>query len=88
VEPDVQAVNDEGQPIEDIPTYSEKDLDAFKSTVLANAAMAHMQLKNWGYARSDSKRALNFNAKNIKAWYRIAKANQVRNGFAFILCRD
>ncbi len=39
--------------------------------------MAHMQLKNWGYVRDDSKRALAFNDKNIKAWYRLAKAHQM-----------
>ena len=39
--------------------------------------MAHMQLKNWGFVRDDSKRSLNFNDKNIKAWYRLAKAHQM-----------
>ncbi len=63
--------------MEDIPCYSEEELDGFKSTVLANAAMAHLQLKNWGYVRDDSKRALSFDDKNIKAWYRLAKAHQM-----------
>ncbi len=63
--------------MDDIPLYSENELNAFKSTVLANAAMAHMQIKNWGYVRDDSARALKFNSKNIKAWYRLAKAHQM-----------
>eukprot|EP00559_Dactyliosolen_fragilissimus_P007802 CAMPEP_0184863548 /NCGR_PEP_ID=MMETSP0580-20130426/11560_1 /TAXON_ID=1118495 /ORGANISM="Dactyliosolen fragilissimus" /LENGTH=545 /DNA_ID=CAMNT_0027361941 /DNA_START=25 /DNA_END=1659 /DNA_ORIENTATION=+ len=64
-------------PDDDIPSYTEKQLDDFKSTVCANAAMSHMQLKNWGYVRDDSKKALTFNDQSIKAWYRLAKAHQM-----------
>ena len=71
------SVDSEGQLLEDVPIYSEEELDAFKSTVLANAAMAHMQIKNWGYVRDFSNRSLKFNAKNIKSWYRLAKAHQM-----------
>lgn len=60
----------------DDPIYTEQELDELKSTLLSNASMAHMQLKNWGYVRDDSKRALAFNDKNVKAWYRLAKAHQ------------
>ncbi len=70
-------MNDEGIPFEDIPVYSEKELDELKSTILSNAAMAHMQLKNWGHVRDDSKKSLKFNDKNVKAWYRLAKAQQM-----------
>ena len=35
-------------------TYTEQELDEIKSTLCANAAMAHMQLKNWGHVRDDS----------------------------------
>lgn len=75
--PDVASVDDKGIPLDDIPCYSEKELNELKSTLSANAAMAHMQLKNWGHVRNDSKRALTFNDKNIKAWYRLAKAHQM-----------
>ena len=51
---------------------------AFVSTVTANRAMAHMQLKNWGYVISDCKLALSFNASNIKAIFRLSKAHQAR----------
>lgn len=77
VTPDVPSVTSDGKPLEDIPVYTEHELDLYKSTVLANAAMAHMQIKNWGYVRDDSKRALAFNPKNVKAWYRLAKAHQM-----------
>lgn len=77
VTPDQPSVDGDGQILEDIPTYSKDELDLFKSTVLANAAMAHMQIKNWGYVRDDSGRALKYNPKNIKAWYRLAKAHQM-----------
>lgn len=77
VVPDEPTVDSEGKIMEDIPNYSEKELDAFKSTILANAAMAHMQLKNWGHVRDDSTKSLKFNDKNVKAWYRLAKAHQM-----------
>ncbi len=77
VQADTPAVNGEGEILEDIPVYTEKELDEFKSTVLANAAMAHMQIKNWGYVRDDCKRSLAFNDQNIKACYRLAKAHQM-----------
>lgn len=38
------------------PTYTEQELDEMKSTICANAAMAHMQLKNWGFVREQSKK--------------------------------
>ena len=38
------------------PTYTESELNEFKSTVCANAAMAHMNLKNWGFVRDQSKK--------------------------------
>jgi len=77
VVPNVPGVDDEGNPLDDLPAYTEDELDQFKSTVLANAAMAHMQINNWGFVRDDSSKALKFNSKNIKAWYRLAKAHQM-----------
>lgn len=70
-------IDGEGNILEDIPILNQEELDDFKSTVLANAAMAHMQLKNWGLVRDDSIRALKYNSKNIKALYRLAKAYQM-----------
>jgi tetratricopeptide (TPR) repeat protein len=58
-------------------TYTEQELDDVKSTLYANAAMAHMQLKNWGHVRDDSTKALAFNQNNVKAWYRLAKAHDM-----------
>lgn len=40
----------------DDPTYTEKELDAMKATICSNAALAHLQLKNWGHVRDDSKK--------------------------------
>jgi tetratricopeptide (TPR) repeat protein len=77
VMPDTPAVDGDGVIMEDLPIFTEDELNEFKSTVLSNAAMAHMQLKNWGYVRNDSNKALKFNAKNVKAWYRLAKAHQM-----------
>lgn len=41
---------------DDAPEYTEKELDEFKSTLLSNAALAHLNLKNWGHVRDDSKK--------------------------------
>lgn len=68
---------DDAVEAENGPFYTEQELDEMKSTLCANAAMAHMQLKNWGHVRDDSMKALNFNEKNVKAWYRLAKAHQM-----------
>ena len=38
------------------PTYTETELNELKSTICANAAMAHMNLKNWGFVRDQSKK--------------------------------
>lgn len=62
---------------DDAPEYSEKELDEMKSTLLSNAALAHLQLRNWGFVRDDSKKALTFNEANVKAWFRLAKAHQM-----------
>lgn len=75
--PGEPTVDSEGHVLEDVPILSKEELEEFKSTVLANAAMAHMQLKNWGFARDDSIRALKYNERNIKALYRLAKAHQM-----------
>jgi len=40
----------------DDETYTEQELDELKSTLSANAALSHLQLKNWGYVRDDSKK--------------------------------
>lgn len=58
-------------------TFTEDELDELKSTICANAAMAHMQLRNWGHVRDNANKALTFNKKNVKAWYRLAKAHQM-----------
>ena len=40
----------------DNPQYTEAELDEMKSVLCANAALAHLQLKNWGYVRDESKK--------------------------------
>jgi len=60
----------------DEQTYTEEELDAERSAICANIALAHMQLKNWGFVRDECKKALTYNKKNVKAWYRLAKAHQ------------
>jgi tetratricopeptide (TPR) repeat protein len=57
--------------------YTEQQLDEIKSTLYSNAALCHLQLKNWGHVRDDSTNAVTFNDQNIKAWYRLAKSYQM-----------
>ena len=52
------------------PKYSEAELDVMKSNLCANAALAHMQLKNWGYVRDDSKKVRVPKTKQITVHYR------------------
>jgi hypothetical protein len=40
----------------DAPEYTEKELDEMKSNLCSNAALAHLQIKNWGHVRKDSKK--------------------------------
>lgn len=60
----------------DDPTYNEHQLDQERSKICANIALTHMQLKNWGFVRDESKKALQYDETNVKAWYRLAKAYQ------------
>ena len=62
---------------EDDPFFTEKELDEMRSIICANCAMAHMCLKNWGFVRDESNKAVKHNPRNIKAWYRLAKAHQM-----------
>ena len=60
----------------DDPTYTEPELNELRSSLCSNIALMHWQLKNWGYTRDESTRALEYNPCNIKAWFRLAKAHE------------
>ena len=60
----------------DEPTYTAAELDKERSAICANIALMHLQLKNWGHVRDESKAALAWDETNVKAWYRLAKAFQ------------
>ena len=64
-------------PESEVVYFTEEELQETKSMLYANAAMAHMQLKNWGHCKDDATKALKFNNNNVKAWYRLAKAHQM-----------
>lgn len=46
----------EKQSATDDPEYTEAELDEIKSNLYGNAALAHLQLNNWGFVRDDSKK--------------------------------
>jgi tetratricopeptide (TPR) repeat protein len=60
----------------DDPTFTPDELNVELSNICANIALMHMQLRNWGLVRQECKKSLEFNDKNVKSWYRIAKAYQ------------
>jgi len=62
---------------DDDPYFTQKELDEIRSIICSNCALAHMCLKNWGFVRDETKKAIDFNPKNIKALYRLAKAHQM-----------
>lgn len=61
----------------DDPLYTEAEMDVMKSTLYANAAMAHMKIKNWGFVRDNCEKSLKLNSNNIKSCYRLAKAHHM-----------
>lgn len=48
--------NEEQDSSNDDPKYTENELDELKSNLYSNAALAHLQLNNWGHVRDDSKK--------------------------------
>lgn len=65
----------------DDPTYTPEQLAQEKATICANIALMHMQLKNWGHVRENCQKAIAYDPKNIKAWYRLAKAHEQLKDF-------
>ena len=65
----------------DDPTYTETELNEVKSTICSNIAFAHLMLCNWGYVRNESKKAIQYNTNNVKAYYRLAKAYQMLHDY-------
>ena len=68
---------DELADVDEDPYFTQQGLDELRSVICSNCALAHSCLKNWGYVRDESKKAVDFNPNNIKAWYRLAKAYQM-----------
>jgi tetratricopeptide (TPR) repeat protein len=65
----------------DGPTYTPDELNQLRSNLCSNVALMHLQLRNWGMARDQSRQALEWNGRNVKAWYRLAKAHQMLGGW-------
>jgi len=57
--------------------YTEDQLNGIKSTLYSNSALCHIQIKNWGHAKIDSQKSINFNSTNIKSLFRLAKSYQM-----------
>ncbi|GKY96565.1 hypothetical protein MPSEU_000616100 [Mayamaea pseudoterrestris] len=65
----------------DDPTFTPDELADEKSKILSNIALMHCELKNWGMMRDDCKRALECSNRNTKAWFRLAKAQQMMHHY-------
>jgi len=61
---------------DDVPTYTTLQISHLKSTLCSNAALAHLSLSNWGHCRDDSTRAITHDPTNLKAHYRLARAQR------------
>ena len=72
---DTATNNDEDKAV---TKYTTIELSKYKSTIVSNRAMAHMQLKNWGFVIENCEIALKFDEFNVKAMFRLAKAHQSR----------
>ncbi len=61
--------------------FTAAELDKYKSVLLGNRAMAHMELKNWGFVVQDSAESLRLDPSNVKSYYRLARARQARREY-------
>jgi len=82
----------DGKPAHDKDrTFTTAELGAYAASLYSNRAMAHVELKNWGFCIGDSKEALAtldgivLGAREkedvklkLKQWYRMAKAHETR----------
>jgi len=60
----------------DEPTYTPTELAKLQSDLIGNVALLHLKLRNWGLARDEAQRAIDRSSDNVKAWYRLAQAQQ------------
>ena len=67
-------------------SYTSGELALYKSVLFSNRAMAHMEIKNWGFVIQSSTLSLTLNPSNVKAYYRLAKAHEARREWE--LCLD
>ena len=66
-------------------SFGRAELEKVQSVLYSNKAMAHTFLKNWGYVIDDAAKATGLDAKNVKAWYRLAKARESRREWSLCL---
>ena len=52
----------------DLLEFTKAKLDEQISILYANAAIAHLQLKNWGHCKEDATKLISFNQQNVKTW--------------------
>ena len=62
-------------------TFTPEEIAEERSKICSNIALMHSELKNWGMMRDECKKALRFDDKNIKACFRLAKANQMMHDY-------
>lgn len=67
------------------PSFVVAELEKVQSVLYSNRSMAHTFLKNWGYVIDDASLATSLDSKNVKAWYRLAKAREARREWSLCL---
>ena len=78
--------NEEVKTNEEEIKYTKEELQEIQSTLYSNIALSHLQIKNYGYSRKNAQKAVEYNQTNIKAWYRLAKSQQMLKNY--VLCGD
>lgn len=72
----IQPFNEQSEADTAEETYTGCELKQMKSALCSNAALAHIQLSNWGLCRDQAQLAVQHDETNVKAWYRLAQAQQ------------
>jgi len=61
----------------DLLEFTKAKLDEQISILYANAAMAHLQLKNWGHCKEDATKLISFNQQNVCRMLRITPIDKI-----------
>lgn len=56
--------------------FTRGELEGYEAVLRSNAAVAHLALKNWGFAAREAGRAVELDGGLVKGWYRLGAARK------------